>query len=213
MSEKENIKFVIHDAESSSFPNQDFNQSLLEIFETNNLSDGKKISKEDVQSVQMDKLCNVLLVQELMVNCEKLFMADALTDLKARLEELLTSTKGLILPIYCNEEEALFWLFYFPGYVSDVLAKGPKDTLDGYWLDHVPTNQFSYHLLHENANIAGGNIIKDDQKLLYVIHELTEEIERFELLRNSAKKLLSCPDKDLFNGTENLLLKYSANLH
>ena len=71
----------------------------------------------------------------------------------------------------------------------------------------------SYHLLHENANIAGGNIIKDDQKLLYVIHELTEEIERFELLRNSAKKLLSCPDKDLFNGTENLLLKYSANLH
>ena len=132
MSEKENIKFVIHDAESSSFPNQDFNQSLLEIFETNNLSDGKNISKEDVQSVQMDKLCNVLLVQELMVNCEKLFMADALTDLKARLEELLTSTKGLILPIYCNEEEALFWLFYFPGYVSDVLAKGPKDTLDGY---------------------------------------------------------------------------------
>ena len=46
-----------------------------------------------------------------------------------------------------------------------------------------------------------------------MIHELTEEIERFELLRNSAKKLLSCPDKDLFNGTENLLLKYSANLH
>ena len=103
----------------------------------------------------MDKLCNVLLVQELMVNCEKLFMADALTDLKARLEELLISCKGLILPIYCNEEEeALFFLFYFPGYVSDALAKGSKYTLYGYWLDHVPTNQFSYHLLHENAKYS-----------------------------------------------------------
>ena len=41
MSEKENIKFVIDEAESSSFPNQDFKQSLLEIFQTNNFSDGK----------------------------------------------------------------------------------------------------------------------------------------------------------------------------
>ena len=211
MSEKKNIEFVIDEAESSSFPNQDFKQSLLEIVQTNNLSDGKNISKEDVQSVQMDKLCNVLLV-----NCEKLFMADALTDLQARFEELLTSTKGLILPIYFNEEEeALFCLFYLTGYVSDVLVKRPKDTLDGYWLDHVPTNQISYHMLHENGNIVHGNIIKGNQTLLYVIHEFTnQKLKGLNSMRNSAKKLLmSCPDKDLINVTEKLLLKYSANLH
>lgn len=135
----------------------------------------------------MEKFGRVSVIEELIFSCENLFKNDALVDLREKLEEFVSNAKGLVLPIYCNEEEDNFWLFYYPDSVSNLQEKGPKHKLVGYWLDHESTT--TYKLLNEKVTIIGENIIKDNERVFFEVHKFDDGIQSFDVNKSFEKKI------------------------
>ena len=197
MSQKESIRFVIDEKseeQAISVLSEDAEQLLMNIFGTN-IFVTRKITMEDVQKLDKEKLSNVSVIEDLMVVCKDLFMEEAIAELKEKLTEVINNANGLILPIYCEDEQDSFWLFYFPGGASYIQTKGPKDQLQGYWLDH---EESYYKLLKEKVTILNENIIKDDGNLIFVVHNFSDKSENFKIDEMSKKKIIDALSRQGF---------------
>ena len=203
MSRKDLIKFVVDaNIEQSTSATEESHQLLLQIFGTRDFHDGNKISKDHVCSIPPENLAKVVAVHKLIEMCDSLFMEDALVQLHARLDNFVANANGLILPVYCNEEEDnFFWLFYFHGTLSNLQAKAPKEKLVGQWLDCVSNNasaEANYHLLNEKVNIIGENLIKDEQNLLFIVHQFIDQNISFQLHCRFKSKIVDVLSKQGF---------------
>ena len=183
MAQKDSITFVINPAtaqEASVVPNE----LLVEVFGSRNFLE-RKISKEDVDTMNINLLSNVTLFEEMLFDCANLFEPDALEEIKLKLNSYISSAEGVVVPIYCQEDvEDVFWLFFYPGSVTDLKAKGAEDKVAGNWLDLESNSR--YKVVNKD-DIVGKNIIKDDQKLMFSF--LQSDNQWFELHPSFKKKI------------------------
>ena len=127
-----------------------------------------------------DKFSNVCLMEEIIFSCANFFLDDALIEFKEKLKNAISNAKGLILPVYCNDdEEDNFWLFYCSNSVENLQETCEKDKITGYWLDHESNKM--YRMLKEEVTLVGENIIKHDSTYFFELYEFEDETQIFEL--------------------------------
>lgn len=147
------------------------------------LKDKHQITEEEVEVIDL-KLSN----EERLVlygSCMQYFEPDAWLGCCCNIQHPLEE-KGIITPVLSNsgDEGELFWLFYCPNPLKEIIAASPKKPISGYWLNLLDDSAFEYEILvHERARIAKINMIKLENGLpLYSLCNLQiKEGETFSI--------------------------------
>ena len=82
--------------------------------------------------------------QFLTEKCVKYFTDDGWQSMKANYESTCEH-KGYILPVYTESEDP-YWLFYYPGKISNLQNMEPETKVWGYWLNKTK-KQLTYELI------------------------------------------------------------------
>ena len=100
----------------------------------NEILAGKLLIEEKELEV-IDLQLNKQEFQFLTEKCSKFFTKDAWKSLKANFE-CACEHEGYILPVYTESKEP-YWLFYYPGKISDLDGVQEETKIWGYWLDQT----------------------------------------------------------------------------
>ncbi|XP_028400764.1 uncharacterized protein LOC114523901 [Dendronephthya gigantea] len=89
--------------------------------------------------------------QHLTTRFRKYFTEDGWNSLKGNYESACNH-EGYIIPVY-TESDKPYWLFYYPGKISNLLSLEPNAEVWGYWLNQTK-EQWQYELIFSNKKMS-----------------------------------------------------------